>query len=165
MTPSNIPGPSLLAKDIDWSRQSPCNDCPFLRTSPYHEGVASSIPDYVQSIQDGNFAHTCHKTDNRDAVDGPKNFEGKTQHCVGAILMLLKTGKGMDLQLPLLQAAERGEIDLKVMAERAKEAKHFFTLWEMLKFYADELKKRISNPRARAELRRAKRRRSRQHGR
>lgn len=153
--------PILLVDNVAWNRTTPCSDCPFLKTSPFHEGVADSIPQYVESIQRGQFAHTCHKTDNRADCDGPRNFNGQPQHCAGAILMLLKTGMATDLQLPLLQAAERGELDLKAMTAKAKVAAAVFTLPELLRFYAAELKRQISTPKARAALRRADRRRRR----
>lgn len=136
--------PDLLKEsDIDWSRKNPCADCPFLKTSPYHNGVASSLPTYVDSIRDGSFLHTCHKTDNRESCDGPRNWKGKVQHCTGAILMLLRTGKGMDLQLPLLRAAEQGKIDLVDMTDRARRSKVVFTMFGLIEFYAEKLGNRV----------------------
>lgn len=150
--------PLLLAKDIDWSRLNPCGDCPFLKTTPFHEGVAGSIPTYIESMENNVFAHTCHKTDNRETCDGPRNWKGeRTQHCAGAILMLLKSGRGIDLQLPLLQAAERGDLDLKEATEKAKAATNIFTVSQFLAFYGNELRKRLDTPAARAALRRADR--------
>jgi hypothetical protein len=133
----------IRADEIEWDRPSPCGDCPFLKTSPYHQGVAGSLTAYVESIRGNRFAHTCHKTDNRPACDGPKNHAGKPQHCVGAILMLLKTGNGMDLQLPLLQAAEAGKVDLAARMAQAKAAKNVFTVKELLRFYRTEVAKRL----------------------
>lgn len=127
----------LLAKDIDWDLTKPCNDCPFLKASPFHEGVASSFPIYCDSIANGTFAHTCHKTDTRAACDGPHSWSGKAKHCAGAILMLLKTGRGFDLQLPLLEAAQARKLDLKKMTRLAKKSPKVFTLFEMLRFYED----------------------------
>lgn len=160
--PSNVEADILFAKDVGWDRKSPCNDCPFLKTSPFHEGVAGSLPLYMQSIQDGEFAHTCHKTDNRPGCDGPRNWHGEQpQHCVGAILMLMKTGKGMDLQLPLLRAAEAGKIDLREMMDRAKKAANVFTVFELLKFYGRKLGEKLQTPAMKAALRRRERRKSR----
>lgn len=136
--------------DLDWSRLNPCNDCPFLKTTPYHGGVAGSLLKYLDTIEDGNFAHTCHKTDNRPACDGPRDFEGeKPQHCAGALLCLTKTGNGKDLQVPLLQAAEAGLLDLKALTARAKLAKFVFTLPEMVRFYLRELSERARRARQR----------------
>lgn len=111
--------------DLDWSMKNPCADCPFTKSAPFHRGVCRSIPDYFDTIRRNNFSHTCHKTDNRPACDGPKNYQGdKPQHCIGSILMLLKTGDGYDLQLPLL---------------RAEAAENVFTLQGMLRFYRKAL--------------------------
>jgi len=148
----------VTVNNVGWDLKAPCGDCPFLKTSPFHEGVAGSISSYVESIQSGVFAHTCHKTDNREACDGPKNYKGeRPQHCVGAIMMLLKTGHTLDYQMPLLHAAERGEIDLKAMHEAATANENVFTVGQLLKFYADELAKQLKTPRMKAALRRAKR--------
>jgi hypothetical protein len=133
----------MPATDIDWSMRSPCDQCPFLKTSPYHSGVAGSLPAYMESIQNQCFAHTCHKTDNRPSVDGPKNYGGKVKHCAGAILMLLKTGKAMDLQLPLLEAAERGDLDLHAMSELAKHSPQVFTVWELIRWYGKKVRERL----------------------
>jgi hypothetical protein len=127
----------LLAADLDWSRQSPCGDCPFLKTSPFHEGVAKNLVSYFDTIDAGRFAHTCHKTDNRPSCDGPKNWNAAlAQVCAGSVMMLLKTGQGKDLQIPLLQAAERGDLDLKEMTRRTHADDRVFTTWQMLAFYA-----------------------------
>ncbi len=114
--------PALLAADVDWDLKQPCDDCPFLRTSAFHGGVARSLPDYVASIENNRFAHTCHKTDCRRSVDGPKTFKGTPKHCAGALMMLLKTGNGADLQLPLLEALEASKWD-------GREMTIILTLW------------------------------------
>ena len=128
--------------EIAWDRISPCGDCPFLKTTPYHGGVAASLPAYFESINNHTFAHTCHKTDNRPECDGPRNHVGTMQHCVGALLMLLKTGKGMDLQLPLLKAAEAGKIDLASRMRQARKWKNVYTVGELLDFYQAEVARR-----------------------
>lgn len=132
----------LMPADLAWDKPNPCGDCPFLKTSKFHEGVAGSIPSYMESIDKGNFSHSCHKTDNRPDCDGPRNHQGKVQHCVGAILMLLKTGNGFDLQLPMLQAAEAGKMDIKARVAQAKKWKNVYTVLEFLAFYGRELGKR-----------------------
>jgi len=133
----------VLASDIAWELRSPCADCPFMKSSPFHQGVASHIPGYVESIRNNEFAHTCHKTDHRLSVDGP--LRGKpngrpVQHCAGATLMLLKTGRGFDLQLPLLEALECGKLtseQLQEMTARAKADPNVFTVPQLLRFYED----------------------------
>jgi hypothetical protein len=147
--------PPLLPVAIDFDLKTPCGDCPFLKSSPFHDGVCESLPQYLDSINMNVFAHTCHKTDNRGSVDGPQNFKGeRAKHCAGAIICLLKTGKGKDLQLPLLQAAERGAIDLDEMSRIAASDVEVFTLAEMLAFYANGLQARARKLRRRRENKR-----------
>ena len=150
----------VMIDDVDWDLQRPCDDCPFTKSAPYHEGVAGSLENYFASISNNTFAHTCHKTDNRQACDGPKNFKGeRPQHCVGAIMMLLKTGKGMDLQIPLLQAMQDGKIaNIGELTARAKADDNVFSVGELLRFYSNELFARINTSRAKAAARRQKRR-------
>ena len=130
---------ALLVSDVDWDLKGPCDDCPFLRTSTSHQGVAKSMPAYIESIHGQRFAHTCHKTDCRQAVDGPKTFKGRPKHCAGALMMLLKTGDGFDLQLPLLESLEAGKWDCREMTERAKADDRVFTVQELIACYHDEL--------------------------
>ena len=148
---------AVLASDVDWDLKSPCDDCPFLKRSPYHEGVASSLPNYVDSIEAHRFAHTCHKTDARPSVDGPRTWGGRAKHCAGAILMLLKTGNGLDLQLALLQACEDGKLDIHEMTERARRDSSVFTVPELLAFYARKIGDKLRRRRHR-DLKRKKRR-------
>lgn len=86
------------------------------------------------------FAHTCHKTDNRQACDGPRNWQGeRPQHCAGALMMLLKTGQGHDLQIPMLNAMQEKKFDIEEMTARAKADDRVFTVRELLRFYATRL--------------------------
>lgn len=130
----------IKAIDLDWSRTHPCADCPFLRTSPFHQGVASGAPLLLQAIGENMAAHTCHKTDNRASCDGPRNYPGNPQHCAGIILMLLKTGKGMDLQIPLLKAADAGKLDLEKMMALSKKSPKVYRLGEFIRFYEQALR-------------------------
>ena len=124
-------------KDLDWSKKSPCHDCPFLKTSPFHEGIAVGAMAVADSIESHTFAHTCHMTDNRSACDGPRNWKKrKPQHCAGAILMMLKTGEGSDLQLPFLKAVSAGLVDIADMQKRADKDDRVFTLKQFLMFNA-----------------------------
>lgn len=134
--------------EIGWDLKRPCADCPFVRTSPAHEGVAGSLPAYMESIESNQFAHSCHKTDMRPECDGPHTWHGKPQHCVGALMMLLKTGEGMDLQLPLLQAAQEGKLDLAEMTAAAKANADVFTVKELLAFYLKWIKHWSENGRS-----------------
>lgn len=144
----------ILASDVEYKVRNPCADCPFIKSSPFHEGVAGSIPGMIESMADHNFSHSCHKTDNRTACDGPRNHQGETQHCAGALMMLLKTGKGFDLQIPLLEAAQAGKIDLEEWTARAKAAKNVFTVREMLDFYAKRMGQQVRRDRVRKAKRR-----------
>jgi hypothetical protein len=138
-----------LASDVSWDLRNPCADCPFMKTSPFHQGVAKSIPALCESIESHSFAHTCHKTDYRTKCDGPvagKPTGRAVQECVGSTLMLLKTGQGKDLQLPLLQAMESGKLSddaVRQMTARAKADDSVFTLPELIRFYYRRLKKMI----------------------
>jgi hypothetical protein len=128
----------FLAASISYDMTAPCSDCPFKKSTPFHGGVCGSIPLYINQIEDQRFCHTCHKTDTSPHCDGPvagQEYDRPTQHCAGAILMLLKTGKGLDLQLPLLKAAEAGKLDIHRMAEIARNSPDIYTLGEFLRFY------------------------------
>ncbi len=134
----------LLPVDaIEWDLQDACNDCPFKKTTPAHEGIAKSIPFYCDTIEANRFSHTCHKTDNRQSVDGPRNYGGKPKHCFGAIMMLLRTGNGKDLQIPLLEAAQDKKLDIQALAERAKTDDRFHTLPELVRFYANWIGEKV----------------------
>jgi hypothetical protein len=130
----------VLVRDMAWDMARPCSDCPFLKSSPFHNGIARSLPTYQALIDAGHFAHTCHKTDPRKACDGPQPQDGRpVQHCAGALLSLLKTGDGYDLQLPLLLAAESGKFDVHAMTKAAEADDTIHTIPELMQFYLSEL--------------------------
>ena len=135
----------ILAAELHWDLRNPCADCPFMKTTPYHQGVAKSIPGVVESINEGRFAHTCHKTDSRKQCDGPvagKETGKPVQHCIGSILMLAKTGNGKDLQLPFLQAIDDGKIsaeEVRKLIDRAKSDPNVFTIRGFIHFYRNKL--------------------------
>lgn len=137
--------PAVLAADLHWDMRNPCSDCPFLKSTPFHQGIAKSVPAVHESIEQHTFSHSCHKTDTRPQCDGPvrgKETGRPVQHCAGAILMVLKTGKGADLQLPLLKAMESGKIsakDVQKMTRRAKRDANIFTLRGFIDFYRRKL--------------------------
>jgi hypothetical protein len=133
--------PPVLVGDMHYDLQQPCGDCPFLKSSPYHQGVAKSLPTYIDAIKSGSFGHSCHKTDPRLACDGPHPTDGRpVQHCVGAILMVMKSGKYW-MQRPLIKAHDDGKIDLLEWERRAKLDDRVFTWRGMIRFYIDELSK------------------------
>ena len=139
---SDVDLSEYLPDQVGWNLKQPCADCPFTKRAPFHEGVAGSLPNYVERIESHQFAHTCHKTDRRPECDGPHTWDGKPEHCAGALMMLLKTGDGKDLQLPLLEALQEGKFDVEEMTRLAKANKNVFTLRELLDFYLEEIGKR-----------------------
>ena len=78
---------SFKKSEIGFEQLSPCNDCPFKKNAPFHNGIVKDLPQYIKDMDKGEFAHTCHKTDPR--ADGYKEgYAERPQHCVGAIHML-----------------------------------------------------------------------------
>jgi hypothetical protein len=132
-----LSGPRLTPSDMDWSLRRPCSDCPFRRATPYHVGVARGIWDLILLIDEHRFAHTCHKTDPRSDSPEGQRWKGRTQHCMGSLFMLAKTGRGADLQLPLLEAMQAGKIDAEGLERRAKRDRACYRLGEFLAFYGE----------------------------
>lgn len=78
----------MKASQIHFDLKRPCKDCPFKISTPMHGGVMKSLTEYSASIDLGEFAHTCHKTDFRaDSVEG-KKYQGTVQHCAGALALM-----------------------------------------------------------------------------
>jgi hypothetical protein len=134
-------GAEQKLSDIHWDLKRPCDDCPFAKASKFHQGIAERTEEKVRSIGDHVFAHTCHKTDPRADCETSKRYEGPLQHCYGAIMMLLKTGRGSDLQIPLLEAAQAGKIDIHELTEAAKRDTACYTLSQFMQFQIDGLEK------------------------
>lgn len=127
----------LTTDNVAWNLARPCADCPFRRDAPDHLGVVKSLPEYLDSIRGGTFAHTCHKTDNRSSCDGPRSFTGEqAEHCAGALHFLIRCGEGLDLQLPLLQAIEAGKLDIHAACKAAEADEAVFgSLKEFIAYY------------------------------
>lgn len=122
----------LTADQVAWDMKGPCNDCPFRRDAPDHEGVCASVKGYIEALEENRFSHSCHKTDNR--ADGPRNHTGAVQHCGGALHFIVRAK--CDLQLPLLQAADAGKINLRELSTRARRDKRVFaSVSELLSYY------------------------------
>lgn len=134
---------AILPKDIDWDLKRPCADCPFKRSTSWHQGVAANCVETTEAIFGGRFAHTCHKTDGRSDSDEGKRYTGRIKHCRGALLMLTKTGRGMDLQRPLINAIDRGQLDIEELARAAEHDTECFTVPEFLEFQALGAKRKI----------------------
>lgn len=74
--------------EVGLALKKPCADCPFLTATPKHKGIAGSLVEYSGFMNQGTFAHTCHKTDVRaDSIEG-KRYKGKVQHCAGALALM-----------------------------------------------------------------------------
>lgn len=69
----------------------PCNDCPFLKSSPLQ-----GAPDWLEDVMkhhhaDPYFTHSCHKTDPRaDGFVGGK----KSRECAGHLMMIINDNDG-----------------------------------------------------------------------
>lgn len=137
------PVAAALRINVEYDLKKPCGDCPFLKTTPFHVGVAANFEGYMESMSRQEFAHTYHKTDNRDEVDGPRNHQGPTQHCVGALLMLLKSESEsesvaywtQDAILYGIRSKKLTDDHLRHLIKLAKERDDVFTLIEMIRFY------------------------------
>lgn len=145
---------NIAAEDASWDMKRPCADCPFRRSTPWHEGVACSTIDYFHSIEAHTFSHSCHKTDSRaDSVEG-KRYEGPVQHCIGSLFMLVKSGHGLDCQIPLLEASRDGKLDLGWLEAAGNADTECFTLDEFLAFNGAGLGRHIDEQERRARNRR-----------
>lgn len=106
--------------DLSWDLKRPCADCPFRRTAEWHSGIAERAILYMGSIEQGGFVHTCHKTDPRTDSPQGQQYEGPLQVCRGSLIMLTKSGRGADLQRPILRAIDAGKLDVGELAEAAR---------------------------------------------
>jgi hypothetical protein len=85
----------MSSKVIDHSTlrydlKKPCKDCPFLKTTRFHEGIYNSLPELVSAADRGLMCHTCHKTDpDSDSKEGT-SYTGPLQHCAGLLVMMSK---------------------------------------------------------------------------
>lgn len=120
--------------EVGFDLKAPCDDCPFTKNAPPHEGVLAAFPKYWAEIKRGMFAHTCHKTDFRSDSKTHKFVKGKTQHCVGMIWMCENSDK---TQLPYLNAWAKK----KFKFEDLKGKERAFTWSEFLAFYKAYAKK------------------------
>jgi hypothetical protein len=129
----------LFAASLEWNLKAPCNDCPFRRNAPDHEGICGSLPELVKSIEAGTFAHTCHKTDKRPTCDGPVagdagSYRGPTEHCAGALHFVFRAQRWM--QHAILKADDDGKLDIVDVEARAlKDESVFRSMRELLDYY------------------------------
>lgn len=122
--------------NMAYDLRRPCDDCPFVKASPWHEGIAAGAMKCVKTMERHRFAHSCHNTDPDADCATAKHYKGPLQHCRGVLIMMCKTGDGWDLQLPFMQAAEAGKLDLEELSAAADRDTECFTLVEWLEFQA-----------------------------
>lgn len=96
-----------------------CNDCPFLKSTKHHSGVYESLNNLESSIGKGEFAHSCHKTDDRS--DGYiDTYNGEMQACYGSLAMIKKMEESNKCpqQLIMLKAVVVGKVDYDSIEEK-----------------------------------------------
>jgi hypothetical protein len=80
-----------LPSEVNFNLRRACKDCPFRRSTPHHEGVASDLENLYGQIERGGFLHSCHKTDPRS--DGyVEGYKGPVSHCAGAMTLIKNMG-------------------------------------------------------------------------
>jgi len=121
----------LRSVEMDFDLHHPCGDCPFTRNGPAtHFGVITSLQQYIDLASDGFLMHTCHKTDNRNGCDGPRNFKGdKPKHCAGLLHMQANNALPMNRGL-----AKRG-FDWSAILEVSEGSPAFKSVAEMVEHY------------------------------
>jgi len=120
--------------ELRFDLKKPCKDCPFLKTTPHHEGVASDLMSISTSIESENAAFTCHKTDPRSDSPTGQRHTGPVQHCAGFILMC---EKGKTPQVPYLTAWCSRQFDLDKLD---KSAPVYDSFMDMVRSYGHWIK-------------------------
>lgn len=117
---------------VDFDLKHSCADCPFTRKGPHgHYGVIMSIPQYVRMMEDGQLAHTCHKTDNRFGCDGPRKFKGdRPKHCAGLLSMM--SNGAIEVQDSINRRVDLGFMSIEDYRDPAA----FESVAEMIQHYA-----------------------------
>jgi hypothetical protein len=77
--------------EVQFNLRRACNNCPFRKSTPHHEGVASDLSNLWGQIEKGGFLHSCHKTDPRSDGYVP-GYKGPVSHCAGSLMMLKNMG-------------------------------------------------------------------------
>jgi hypothetical protein len=126
---------SVKKGDLGWKLRSPCAECPFKTTTPFHEGVAADLPATLTAMMEERFAHTCHRTDPRSDYKGAKRYRGQVQHCAGALIMMERSGR---VSLPMADAIASGALDPNKLDMKAP----VYTIREMIDAYLGYLTKR-----------------------
>jgi hypothetical protein len=107
METNNIDPYKVDPYSFKWELTKPCSDCPFVKSSPLHDGIASDLPKLAEHIESGNFVHSCHKT--HPGADGwNPDYKGAIQNCAGLTIMQIKNE---ELTIPIVRAKLSGELD------------------------------------------------------
>lgn len=97
--------------NISWDQKSPCNDCPFKKSTGFKNGVQSNIGEILTDLVDGGFiAFSCHKTDPRSDDPKAQDYKGKMQHCAGFMMM---AEKSQMRTIPMQAAIDQGKLKIE----------------------------------------------------
>lgn len=125
--------------EVEFGLRRPCKDCPFKRSTPHHEGVASDLVNLHGQIEKGGFLHSCHKTDPRS--DGfVQGYTGPVFHCAGAMIMLKNEGPDAIQGWMLLKRVR------KYMKTLKQDPDVFESFTEMVRHYYPFIKEKFSKP-------------------
>lgn len=128
----------IISDEVSYDLKQACDNCPFRKSAPLHNGVMFALPEYEEHLKNGVFAHTCHKTDPR--TDGKiPGYSGKLQNCYGSLSLMKSYEEESGIsQGGLIHAIVKGKIpydsietggdyftSLKELAEAYRE--RFFT--------------------------------------
>lgn len=124
--------------EVQFNLRRACNNCPFRRSTPHHEGVATDLVSLHGQIEKGGFLHSCHKTDPRS--DGfVVGYTGPVSHCAGSILMLKNMGPGYIQGSMLLKHVR------KYMKKLKPDPDIFSSMTEMVNHYLPFIKSKFSD--------------------
>ena len=126
-------------RNMRYDLTGPCKDCPFLKATPFHEGILKSLPQLVSAADLGTLIHTCHKTDPLSDSEEGQNFKGPLQHCGGLLTMIAKDSEL--LGVGQIVAIEDGRWDpLKMKTESPV----WDSLTQMIRFYFGKAEKLLA---------------------
>lgn len=121
-------------KELGYSLKRPCDDCPFRKNAPMHNGIIRALPEMAKAYKKKWLVHSCHKTDPR--ADGYTGLvENKIQHCAGMMAMYKKEFD--DVTYP---AVLYGKVDPESYSVDTTGT--FDNLSEMLSYYKGKLEER-----------------------
>jgi hypothetical protein len=97
--------------DWGWDLSEPCAECPFRKaTPPEKKGIDGEMAQSIwkAAMTDGQFAHSCHRTDARSDYAGAQDYRGKLQMCAGFTMMALRENWPI---MPIMRAVIAGKLD------------------------------------------------------